>query len=63
MMLPVASQNNSHPTSSKLTLVSHGHMPLDVFALGVRRECVKIKLAYPFGEVQLCGGLTSPRMD
>ena len=58
-----AHQNSSHPTSSKLTLVSHGHMPLDVFALGVRRECVKIKPAYPLGVAQLCGGLSSPGMD
>lgn len=48
MILPVVSpcsgpgcsacQNSSHPTSSKLTLVNHGHVPLAVFALGWERN-------------------------
>lgn len=56
-------QNRSHRTSSKLTLVSHVHMPLDLFALGVRKEGVKIKPANLLGVVQLCGDPSSPGMD
>ena len=58
-----ACQNSSHPTSGKLTLVSHDHMPFDVFALSVKRERAKIKPAHPHVLVQLCGVLSSPGMD